>query len=149
MSNLLPSRELRELDRLKGEMDRLFERFFDWKSLRRSLKVDGWMPAVDISETATDIIVHAEIPGMDSKEIDVSLKGNVLTLGGERKNMHEEKEEKYHRIEGRYGAFRRSIELPADVDAANVSASYKQGVLKINLPKSKKQSVKKVQIKMS
>ncbi len=148
MSNLVPSRELRELDRLKGEMDRLFERFLDWQPLRRSLKADEWMPAVDVSETTRDIIVHAEIPGMDPNEIDVSIKGNVLTLSGERKHMHEEKEEKYHRLESRYGIFRRLIELPADVDASHVSAKYKRGVLKIRLPKTKKQLVKKVAIKI-
>ena len=104
---------------------------------------------MDVSETGKEIVVHAEIPGMDSKDIDISLNGRVLTIKGERKQEHEDKEKSYHRIERSYGSFSRSFELPADVDADKVKASYKDGVLVLNIPKTKEQSVKKIEVKSS
>jgi len=105
------------------------------------------MPAIDMSETDKEISIHAEIPGMDAKDIDISLNGRVLTIKGEKKQEQEEKEKNYHRIERRYGSFSRSFELPADVDANNVNATYENGVLELSLPKTKEQSVKKIEIK--
>jgi len=84
---------------------------------------------------------------MDSKEIEVSVQGNVLTLRGERKKEQEDKGENFYRIERSYGAFSRSIQLPADVDTAKVNATYKDGVLKIKLSKTKEATVKKIEIK--
>jgi len=84
---------------------------------------------------------------MDPKEIDVSVQNNILTLRGERKQKHEEKGEDFRRVERSYGAFSRSIRLPAEVDAAKVKASYKDGVLTINMPKTKEAEVKKIQVK--
>jgi HSP20 family protein len=84
---------------------------------------------------------------MDPKEIDVSVHRDVLTLRGEKKKEEEKKGEDFHRAERSYGAFTRSIRLPVEVDANKVSAEYKDGVLKINLPKSKKASVKKIEVK--
>ena len=86
---------------------------------------------------------------MDPKDIDISLHGNVLTLRGERKHEKEEKEENFHRVERSYGAFTRSIRLPAEVDADKVNATYKDGVLKIALPKIKEEAVKKIEVKVS
>lgn len=149
MLSLIPWHERKELDRFRSEMDRLFDQFFDWRPFRRSFDEGDWTPLVDVSETGKEVIVNAEIPGMDAKDIDISLNGRVLTLRGEKKSNHEEKNENFHRIERRYGAFSRSFELPADVDANKVKATYKDGVLKISLPKTKEQSVKKIEIKTS
>ncbi|KPK30741.1 MAG: molecular chaperone [Nitrospira bacterium SG8_3] len=147
MLDLIPSRERRQLDRFRSEMDGLFDRFFDWRPFDLSIRKSEWMPAVDVSETPKQIVVKAEIPGMEAKDIDILLNGRVLTLKGEKKTEQEEKEENYHKVERSYGAFSRSFELPADVDANKVKTSYKDGVLKLSLPKTKEQSVKKIEIK--
>jgi HSP20 family protein len=81
------------MDRLRSEMERLYDRSFDLRRFRRFTDEGEWMPSVDFSETTKEIIVNAEIPGVEAKEIDVNLKGNVLTIKGERKREHEEKEE--------------------------------------------------------
>ena len=147
MANLEPWRGRSEIDRFRGEIDRLFDDFLNWRPSNRPSGWGDWMPAIDVSETDKEIVVHAEVPGIDAKDIDISLNGRVLTIKGERKQNQEEKEKNYHRIERRYGAFCRSFELPADVDANKVNANYKNGVLQLNLPKTKAQSVKKIKIK--
>lgn len=145
MSELIPWRG--EMERLKNEMDRLYERFFDWRPLRHFGEAGEWMPSVDVSETEKEIIVKAEVPGMEGKDIHVSIDGKVLTLRGERKHEKEEKGENFHRVERSYGRFSRQIRLPADVAEEKVKASYKRGILKITMPKTQKESVKKIQIK--
>lgn len=147
MFDLIPSRERKQLERFRSEMDSLFDRFFDWRPLAFTVREREWMPKVDVSETDKEVIVKAEIPGMEAKDIDISMRGRVLTLKGEKKSEKEEKEENYHRVERRYGSFSRAFELPADVDSAKVKATYKDGVLKLNLPKTKEQTVKKIEIK--
>ena len=148
MAGLIPWRGRNEVERFRREIDRLFDDFFTGSPFR-SFERGDWMPAVDMSENKEEIVVHAEIPGMDAKDIDISLNGRVLTMKGERKQEQEEKEKNYHRIERRYGSFTRSFELPADVDGNKVKAAYKDGVLTLNLPKTKEQSVKKIEIKTS
>ena len=105
------------------------------------------MPAVDMRENEKEVVLHAEIPGMDAKDIDISLNGRVLVMQGEREQEHEEKDKNYHCIERKYGSFSRSLELPADVDGDKVKATYKDGVLTLKLPKTKEQSVKKIEVK--
>ena len=146
MAGLIPWRGRTEVERFRGEMDRLFDDFFS-RSPFRPLERGDWMPAVDVSEDQKEIVVHAEIPGMDKKDIDISLNGRVLTIQGERKQEREEKDKNYHRMERKHGSFTRSFELPADVDGDKVEAEYKNGVLQLNLPKTKERSVKKIEIK--
>ena len=92
-------------------------------------------------------MVKAELPGMEARDIDISLNGRILSIRGERKQESEEKGENFHRVERSYGAFSRSLELPTDVDPDKVKASYKRGVLKLNIPKTRKASVKKIEVK--
>ena len=146
-SSLVPRGRRGELTSFRREMDRFFDRFFEVWPFRPSGEEGEWAPSVDVSETAKDVVVKAEIPGMDPKDIDVSVHGDVLTLRGERKKEQEEKGENFHRIERSYGAFSRSIRLPAEVDVGKVNATYKDGVLKINLPKTKEAAVKKIEVK--
>ncbi|MBW1680948.1 MAG: Hsp20/alpha crystallin family protein [Deltaproteobacteria bacterium] len=148
MTSLLPWRD-RQVDRFRSEVDRLFEDFFTRDPFRGFLGEGDWMPAVDVSETGKKIVVKAEVPGMDAKDIDISLNGRVLTIKGEKRDEHKEEGENYHRVERRYGTFSRTFELPADVDANKVKATYKDGVLKLELPKTKEQSVKKIEVKSS
>jgi HSP20 family protein len=144
MARLIPWRA--EMDRLKREMEGLFDRFLDSRPLRRFGEEDEWMPVVDISETANEIIVYAEIPGVEAKDIDVKLQGDVLTIKGERLREHEEKDENFHRIERSYGSFFRSLRLPSEVEAEKIQANYEKGVLRITIPKAKKEVGKKIEI---
>lgn len=117
---------------LKQDMDRLFERFFEskWEEFPA---LGEWAPRLDVSETKEAMVAKAEIPGMDPKDISVSLQENLLTIKGEKK---EEKEERYHRVERSYGAFARSVRLPVGVDGSKVNAAFKNGLLTVTLPKT-------------
>ncbi len=148
MFNLVPWRERKDLDRFKDEMDKLFDRFFSWTPSLKN-KEGGWIPSLDVSETGKEMLVKVELPGMEAKDIDVSVAGDVLTIKGERKQESEEKDENFHRIECSYGAFSRSVRLPAEGDPDKVDASYKKGVLKIKIPKTKGQASRKIEIKTS
>jgi len=128
-------------------MDRLFDRFFDLKPMPFRGEEAHFIPTVDVSETEKDVLVKAELPGMEAKDIDVSAQGRMLSIRGERKHETEEKGENYHRVERAYGSFSRSVELPAEVDESKVEATYKRGVLELRMPKIVKEPVKKIAIK--
>jgi len=122
--------------RLWPETTNFFEDFFNDFPLAGPLNrgVEGWMPAVDILEKDGTLILRAELPGVNEKEIDLKLDGQVLTLKGERKLEHEEKEGDFHRIERSYGSFSRSFTLPETVDREKISAEYKNGILTVTIP---------------
>jgi HSP20 family protein len=143
MSSLTPWRG--EISRLRNEIERLYDRFFDSRPFHRADEGE-WIPSVDVSETAREVIVKAEIPGMDAKDIHVSLEGEMLAIKGERKQERQEKEENFHRIERSYGSFYRSIRLPSEVDPDKVKATYKKGILKVNLAKTEKETGKKIEV---
>jgi HSP20 family protein len=105
------------------------------------------MPAVDVSETADKITVKAEIPGMEAKDIEISMVGDTLTIKGEKKVEREEKEENYHMVERSYGSFSRSMKLPVGVDSDKVDATYKNGVLTVVLLKKEEVKPKPIEIK--
>jgi HSP20 family protein len=136
----------RDLNLLQDRMNRLFEDAGRWRG-DEPAATTTWSPAVDIFETEGEIVVKAELPGMDRKDIALNLEKNVLTLRGERRFEKETKEDNYHRIERSYGAFSRSFAIPATVDDEHISAEYKEGVLKIALPK--KEQVKPKQIRIA
>lgn len=139
----------REVSRLRQEMDRLWDDFFGpGRRGLRPLEVE-WTPAVDIAETADKVVIKAEVPGIEAKEIDISLSGDVLTIKGEKKSEREEKKENYHLVERSYGSFSRSLRLPAAVNADKIEATYKQGVLTITCPKKEKVKPKAIQVKPS
>ena len=151
MFEMMPWRKRggKEVSQFRHELDSLFSRFFDqdFPILRERFSDAPWSPRVDVAEGKKDITVKAEIPGVDAKDITISLDGRRLTIKGEKKQESEEKEENYHRLERSYGYFSRSLELPADVDQDNVDASYKKGVLNIVLKKLKPAETQKVEIK--
>ena len=120
---------------LKREMDRLFERFFEspWAEVPA---LGDWTPALDVSEGKDAIIVKAELPGVNANDIAVSLEGDTLTIKGEKEQKKEEKDERQHRLERSWGAFMRSVRLPAPVDGSKVTAAFKNGVITITLPKA-------------
>ena len=145
---LTPWRPFRELERMRREMDRLWDSFFEERPQRKIEELGEWGPSLDLSETKNGLIVKADVPGIDPKDIDISLNKDVLTIRGEKKRETEEKEENYHFIERSYGAFARSIRLPRDVQTDKINASYKDGVLRVTLPKSEEAKKKEIRIKV-
>jgi len=149
-SDLIPwkkNRKEKDLQRqdpisgLQQEMNRLFEDFFEQPyALSRLSEESGlqssFSPSVDISETDEEIRVAVELPGMDPENIEVSYTGNALTISGEKQTEREQQEEHFYRKERSYGSFRRSIPLPGTIREEDVEASFKNGVLQIQLPKS-------------
>ena len=137
-----------ELERMKREMDRVWDSFFEGHPRKRGEDVREWWPSLDISETKNDLVVKVEIPAIDPKEIDISLADDVLTIKGQKKQEREEKEEDYHLIERHYGSFARSIRLPKGVQGDKINASYKNGLLRVTLPKSEEAKKKEIKIKV-
>jgi HSP20 family protein len=137
----------RDLNTLQDRMNRLFEDA--GRGIRRSEEPASttiWSPAVDIYETDGEIVVQAELPGMDRKDISLHLENNVLSIRGDRQFKKETKEDNYHRIERSYGGFHRSFSIPTTVDEDKIRADYKDGVLKIALPKKEQAKPKQIQI---
>lgn len=119
---------------------------FFGKGWEAPLPTSAWNPSVDIFENDSEVVMKAELPGMNAKDIEVKLENNVLTLKGERRFEKETKEENYHRIEREYGTFTRSFALPAAVNGDKVTAEYKDGVLKIVLPKKEETKSKPIKV---
>lgn len=133
----------------RREFDDLFNSFFgdQWWSPERYFG-RRFVPAFDVSETEGELIVKAELPGVDPKEVDVSLTGNMLTIKGEKKEEREEKGENVHRMERSYGGFSRSFTLPCEVQGDKVEATYKDGVLNLRLPKAESSKTKSIKVKV-
>ena len=131
MKALMPANGLTVL---RDEMDRLFDRIWEGDLPRRGL--GEWTPVLDFSETKEFFFVNMEVPGLDPKEIKISLQDHILTISGERKKEEEEKDERFYRIERSYGTFTRSIRLPMPVEENKVNAVFKNGVLTISIPKA-------------
>jgi HSP20 family protein len=119
----------------KNEIDRLFDRLAELKG-NEPLALGDWAPSMDVSETKDSLVCTVEVPGMEEKDLQVSLQENLLTIKGEKRKEREEKDEHYHRVERSYGAFTRSLRLPAAVEAGKVTAAVKKGVLTVTLPKT-------------
>ncbi|MGV8073029.1 MAG: Hsp20/alpha crystallin family protein [Syntrophobacteraceae bacterium] len=127
-----------------GMAERLFNEFIP------SVWTDGGdlYPTFDITETDDHILVKADLPGIDAKELDINISDNVLTVRGERKEEHEETKGKCYCAERRFGSFTRSIMLPGTVDAGAIEAHYKDGVLELNIPKMESAKQKKIEVKV-
>jgi HSP20 family protein len=107
----------------------------------------AWAPPVDIFERQDHLVIRAEVPGVQKEDMDVRIENGVLTLHGERKQETDVKEENSHRLERVFGAFTRSFSLPTTVDAAKVTATYKDGVLEVTVPKAETAKPKSIEIK--
>jgi HSP20 family protein len=136
---------------LRREMDSLFDNFFRGFDIEPfESRIGSFSPKVDVTENDKEIKISAELPGMDEKDIDVSLQNDMLTIKGEK---HEEKEDKgkdYYRMERSYGSFSRTIPLPVEVETEKVEAKFRKGVLSITLPKTAKAvaETKKIAVKV-
>ena len=106
-----------------------------------------WVPVVDIFEKGDDLVICAELPGLEQDDVDISIENNTLVLRGERKRKTEFEEKDAHRLERTFGVFTRSFTLPKTVDSDRISASYKNGVLELTLPKVEQAKLRKIEIK--
>jgi len=141
-----PTRDILDFQK---EMNRLFNRFI--REPRGDNEEDAtmasWYPRVDISETRDEYTIVAEIPGMNKKDIQITYADGLLTIQGERKPLFEEKDRTFHRVEGRYGKFYRSFNLPSQVNTEGIQAEYKDGLLIVHLPKVEEKKAKAIEIK--
>jgi HSP20 family protein len=136
------------LSNLRDELDTLFELPF-WSNLGRQTQLfSGWTPALDLYQNSDNVIAMVELPGMRKEDIEISLHDGMLTIAGERKT-ETPNGEKAERSERYVGKFHRSITLPKRVDANTVSATYKDGILKVTLPKAEEAKPKQIQVNVS
>ncbi|MBE3126632.1 MAG: Hsp20/alpha crystallin family protein [Acidobacteria bacterium] len=136
----------RDIVALRDRMNRLFEDMSGPKSEEKNIMAGAWAPSVDIYENENEVVLAAEIPGVDEKDVEIKVEDNTLTLRGERRFEKETKEENYHRIERSYGSFFRSFALPSYIDQDHIEAEHENGVLKIRMPKRAEIKSRKVKI---
>jgi HSP20 family protein len=125
----------------------IFDRFFDFDIPTLFNGEELVIPHFDISETEKEYVISGEIPGIDVKDLNVTLTDGIITIKGEKKKETEDNEENYHRIERHYGSFERSFRVPDKVKTEKLDAQYKDGVLKLTLPKAEASEVKKIEVK--
>ena len=150
-----PWRPFMDLTRWDRDMERVMEDFFGrrmrpWFADRwsRTPEMELTAPAVDLYEEKDDIVVKAELPGMEKDKIEVNLADHTLTIKGEKKTEEEVKKENYYRSERFHGSFLRTLELPKDVHGDKVKASFKDGILEVRLPKTEEAKRKEVKVKV-
>jgi HSP20 family protein len=147
MMNLVKWNPWKEMSVLQNRMNHLFnEPFFRSGREDDELSLGAWHPAVDMFDNDDKIVIKAELPGMNKKDFSVDVKDRVLTLSGQRSYDNEVKEENYYRRERTYGKFKRAFHLPADVDADNIKAEFKDGILKVEIPKPEAQKPKQITV---
>jgi HSP20 family protein len=135
---------MRDIADMQEQMNKLFEDFFG----RRAFGEGYWHPTLDVSETEDDIIVRAELPGIDKEDVSISITKNILSIKGEKKKEDKIEGENFYRVERSYGSFHRKIELPSEVDSDKVEATTEDGILKIVLPKSEAIKPREIEIKV-
>ncbi len=150
-----PWRKFMGLTALEREMDRMMEDVFGrrmrpwWREPWFGVdRIEVTAPSVDIFEEKDDIVVKAELPGIEKDNVEVNLTDHTLTIKGEKKKEEEVKEENYYRAERSYGSFLRVLDLPKDVHADKVKASFKNGVLEVRMPKTEEAKAKEIKVKV-
>ena len=135
---------------LGNDFNRLFEGFTrNGNDAAPSASVSTWKPSVDISETQDEFVVTADLPGINREDLNVTVADGRLTLRGERRQASQESERSVHRVERIYGTFARSFDLPAAVNSENITASYRDGVLSVSVPKAEEAKPKQIEVKIS
>jgi HSP20 family protein len=132
---------------LQREMNRLFEDFGRGFGFGTLLSPESFEPRIDVRETEEDVLVAAEIPGLEEKDFELSLTAEALTIRGEKRREHE-KTTRVHRYERSYGAFERSFTLPTTVDTEKVQARFEHGVLSVTLPKAERAYPREIEVKV-
>jgi HSP20 family protein len=136
----------RELARLERDMEDMFGRLPAWPWGERE---QGWAPAIDMLDRKDEIVLRADLPGLQEKDIEVTVQGGAITIRGERREESEERKEDYYCCERSHGVFARTLPLPTGVDADRVKATFKSGVLEVHLPKASEAKGKKIEIKVA
>ena len=148
MNPLAKWNPFRELEDIQNRLSSLFGR----TSLRglgeETMTVSEWTPLVDLAEDDKEYLIKAELPEVKKEDVKVTVENGVLTITGERKFEKEEENKKYHRIERAYGSFMRSFTLPQDAAGDKINAEFKDGVLKVHLPKSAEAKPKSIDVKV-
>ena len=145
---LIPWKPFAELGTFRKEMDRLWDRFFGEMPVAARRIGEEWLPTTDVSETKDSFLVKAELPGLETKDIEVSVSGDFLVIKGEKKQEKEEKDEQHHAVERYYGSFQRSYRIPPNVNIEKIDAAFEKGVLKVTLPKTEEAKKKEISIKV-
>lgn len=144
----LRRRPFRELSRMEREMEDMFSRFFGgWPWPRMDVEPFGSAPSVDMVDRRDEVILRADLPGLSEKDIQLTLEEGALTIRGERKEEREKEEEDYYCCERWSGSFSRSLMLPPGIKTEKVSATFRNGVLEIHLPKTKEAEARKIEVK--
>ena len=147
MTRWNPFKELEEMEqRLSTYLSRPALRT---EAGKEAMTVAEWSPLVDITEDDKEYLIKADLPEVKKEDVKLTVQDDVMSISGERKYEKEEKGKKYHRVERAYGSFMRSFTLPEDADGSKVNAEYKEGVLKVHLPKSEKAKPKSIEVKVS
>lgn len=147
MMDLIRWNPLKEMATLRGRMNRLIDDSLFRSDLRNEETEMGvWLPAVDVFEKEDQLVIKAELPGMDKKDISLDFKDGVLTLSGVRKSENEVKEDNFYRREMSYGKFVRSFSLPADSDADKIKAEFQNGLLTVEVPKPERHQPKQIKV---
>lgn len=134
----------RELTNMQNRINQIFREAFSPVG-EQALAASAWTPAVDIYESADAVELLIDLPGVDKKDVQVSIADSTLHLSGERRPVYENRDA-YHRVECNYGSFLRSFSLPANIDSSNINAQYRDGVLHLTLPKRPESKPKQIQI---
>ena len=137
-----------EMNKLRRDMDRLFARLLDDLAVPPFPITYRGLPFIDISETKDSLIIKAEIPGMNPEDFDISITDDLLTIQGEIKLEYVRETENYHRMERRYGSFSRTLKLPCRINIEDVKATYKKGVLNIEMPKCAPEKVCQIKVRI-
>ncbi len=137
----------RDLRAMQEQMNRLLDMAWNREG-GEELREGIWQPPVDIYEDENSVVIKAEVPGVDQKEIDIRIEENTLTIRGERKHSQEVKKENYHRVERFYGTFQRSFSLPHTINQEQVKATCEHGVLTITLPKREEKKPKQINVEV-
>lgn len=146
MMNLVRWNPWRDMSTLQHRINHVFNEPFFRSVDDDELSLGTWYPAVDMFDDDDKIVIKAELPGMEKKDISVDIENRVLTLSGERNYDNEVKEENYYRRERATGRFKRVFNLPADVDSDQIKADFKDGVLKVEIPKPEEQKPKQITV---
>lgn len=137
-----------EIDRLRRDMDRLFARLWDDFGVPRFPGIARNIPSIDLSESGENLIIRADIPGINPEDLDISVTEDRLHIKGEMKKESVDEGDTYHRVERRYGSFTRDIQLPCRVMKEEVGATYKEGILTIVMPKCKPEPDRSFRVKV-
>lgn len=135
----------REIASLQGDMNRLFNTFFETPG-DGSTQGRHWVPAMDLVEESEHFVLRADLPGLDEDDVKVEVEGDVLTLSGERRVEHREEQEGYYRLERSAGAFRRTLHLPAGAEPDAIHASFDRGVLEVRIPKPEERRPRRIEV---